>query len=218
MSIRLLIVILVYNIITFVYSSDEDILSFETEASNNMIIPVNQTYTQQIHSILFPNYSSIIEMLNLNLPDQAHTNRLLTGDRVLYDVKNPPPGNVLNQTLCGQCHGLATCPVLNGLLIQEVYYPTQNINYGTCKIIDALGVRFSSEIFGQGLTFRDTPQCRDIVMQYLCLFWGSQSSMYVNLCLWKEQTTNPDPLLHQYSPRPPCRSFCIQVRSFVCPV
>lgn len=50
-----------------------------------------------------------------------------------------------------------------------------------------------------------------IVLQYLCLFWGSDNSMYSNLCVYQEDKSDPDPLNHRVAPRPPCRSFCTQV-------
>jgi hypothetical protein len=122
-----------------------------------------------------------------------------------------PSDFVANKVQCSNCQGLDKCRVLNGKLIEERYYGSINLQYGTCTIIESLGVRMDEEIFGQGRAFRDTPQCREIVMQYLCLFWGSQNSMYRNYCYWKEDVSNPDPTRHVIAPRPPCRSFCVQV-------
>jgi hypothetical protein len=51
----------------------------------------------------------------------------------------------------------------------------------------------------------------DIVMQYLCLFWGSDNSMYTNFCIYQEDVSDPNPINHKLSPRQPCRSFCVQV-------
>ena len=149
--------------------------------------------------ILFPNGSP-----NRNSSPRDKYSRALATP----DPNNPPEG--VDDAVCVICHGLEYCDVLNGLLIEEVYYPRQD-ELGTCSIIEALGIRMDSEIFGIGRTFRDTPQCRDIVMQYLCLFWGSQNDMYTNLCFWKEDVSSPDPDQHKISPRPPCRSFCVQV-------
>lgn len=150
----------------------------------------------ELEELLFPNWSE-----QLAASDQYR--RALSPD-----PNNPPEG--VSDAVCVICHGLDYCDVLNGLLIQEVYYPKQDV-LGTCSIIENLGIRMNNEIFGIGRTFRDTPQCRDIVMQYLCLFWGSQNEMYTNLCFWREDVTNPDPDQHKISPRPPCRSFCVQV-------
>lgn len=149
--------------------------------------------------ILFPNGSP-----NRNSSPRDQYSRALATP----DPNNPPEG--VDDAVCVICHGLEYCDVLNGLLIEEVYYPKQD-ELGTCSIIEALGIRMDSEIFGIGRTFRDTTQCRDIVMQYLCLFWGSQNDMYTNLCFWKEDVSSPDPDQHKISPRPPCRSFCVQV-------
>ncbi len=48
-------------------------------------------------------------------------------------------------------------------------------------------------------------------MQYLCMFWGSENLMYTNVCLYQEDTNNAIPELKRFAPRPPCRSFCVQV-------
>lgn len=46
-------------------------------------------------------------------------------------------------------------------------------------------------------------------MQYLCLFYGSNNAMYTNNC--KDDLSSPDPNGYLFVPRPPCRSFCVQV-------
>mmetsp|Transcript_13065 Transcript_13065/g.12660 ORF Transcript_13065/g.12660 Transcript_13065/m.12660 type:complete len:262 (-) Transcript_13065:1056-1841(-) len=119
--------------------------------------------------------------------------------------------------LCAICNGLSVCNILNGLLVQEVYYP-QGGNVGgegTCRIIDERGVRLSNgdKTFGPDSTFRDTPTCRNIVMQYLCLFWGSDNPMYTNHCIFQEDVSAPNPALHRIAPRAPCKSFCVQIAS-----
>ena len=136
-----------------------------------------------------------------------------TPARQLQDVDDPPDD--LDGTICVICRGLQQCSVLNGLLVEEKYYPEQNLELGTCSIIDGLGERMANEIFGIGRTFRDTTQCRDIVLQYLCLFWASQNDMYDNYCFWMEDVSSPNPDEHQIAPRPPCRSFCVQVMSVI---
>lgn len=72
---------------------------------------------------------------------------------------------------CVTCQGLNYCSNLNGYLIEEVYSPNDLIQKDTCSYLDSLGQRLSNEIFGQGRSFRDSAQCRSIVLQYLCLFW-----------------------------------------------
>jgi hypothetical protein len=152
---------------------------------------------QRYRELLFPNRSKVKSQ-----PEGR--SRVL-----LPDINNPPDG--VDTAICAICRGLDYCTALNGFLIQEVYYPASNSQLGTCSIIDDLGKRMSEEIFGIGRTFRDTPQCRTIVMQYLCLFWGTENDMYTNLCYWKEETQDPDPTKHEVTGRPPCRSFCVQV-------
>ena len=100
--------------------------------------------------------------------------------------------------------------------IEETYYPDSSQNTGgnnenTCSILENLGKRVKLEIFGTSKSFRDTATCKSMVMQYLCLFWGSDNRMYRNLCVWFEDVTNEDINLHVIAPRPPCRSFCVQV-------
>lgn len=99
------------------------------------------------------------------------------------------------------------CSILENLLIMEVYLPNNPEARGTCNVIEALGQRMYDEVFGNGKTFRDTTQCKDIVMQYLCLFWGSDNNMYTNHCINQEDYTSVNPLFHKISPRPPCRRY-----------
>ena len=116
---------------------------------------------------------------------------------------------------CVRCLGLSTCRVLNNKRIEETYYPSELTGSGgnanTCTILEELGNRVALEVFGTGRTFRDTPTCREMVNQYLCLFWGSDNLMYRNLCIYYEETDDPEEINHVKSPRPPCRSFCVQV-------
>ena len=112
---------------------------------------------------------------------------------------------------CVICRDMSYCPRLNGFQIQEVYLPYNLNDLGTCKVLDALGEKVATEVFGNGRTFRDTPQCKDIVMQYLCLFYGSDNDMYTNNCINQEDVSDSNPINHKVAPRPPCRSFCVQV-------
>lgn len=123
--------------------------------------------------------------------------------KIPYSPSNPVP--------CVKCQNLDQCKSLNGFQIQEVYYPNNLAYRETCNVIESLGVRQSSELFGNGRTFRDTPQCREIVMQYLCLFYGSNNAMYTNYCIFQEDYTPPKVEDQLIAPRPPCRSFCVQI-------
>ena len=106
--------------------------------------------------------------------------------------------DIAKQLQCAICAGLTACTALNTLLIQEVYYPIPGSSKdpgelgGTCQILDERGQRFASNvegndesIFGPDNTFRDTPTCRDLVLQYLCLWWGSDNGMYTNFCVYQ---------------------------------
>eukprot|EP01041_Mallomonas_annulata_P008451 gene8451-17423_t len=118
---------------------------------------------------------------------------------------------------CPKCYGLKYCSILNGYMVEEVYISKQYyvgsavVTKGTCSVYEALGKQMYNEIFGKGKPFNDDSQCREMVMQYLCLFWASDNYMYRNSCIDKEDTTGPDPADHRLSPRYPCRSFCIQI-------
>ena len=50
-----------------------------------------------------------------------------------------------------------------------------------------------------------------MVMEYLCLYWGTDNSMYTNYCIYQEDVSDPNPANHKIAGRPPCRSFCTQV-------
>lgn len=151
---------------------------------------INRTNIERIRNLIFPNRSH----------DREHHSR-----RLQFHPKPAKP------VPCVICSGLKTCSSLNGLLIQEKYFPNNLALLGTCYVTESLGQRVKSEIFGNGKTFRDTSLCQSIVMQYLCLFWGSDNEMYTNLCIYQESVTSGDPSQHIISPRPPCRSFCVQV-------
>lgn len=152
--------------------------------------------TKTLQSQLFPNFTCN------TLLDDKNSRILQSGS------KNTIP--------CVKCSGLSYCSILNGYMIQEVYYP-ENLNLmnlqqiGTCSVIESLGKRLSNEIFGNGRTFRDTSVCRQITLEYLCLFYGSNNAMYKNICIKYEDYSDPNPVSHKVAPRQPCRSFCIQV-------
>jgi len=76
-----------------------------------------------------------------------------------------PPDKYATTVPCEICAGLQTCTALNGLLIQEVYYPQFPGTLGTCKILDQRGERFALDVFGPDKTFRDSPTCRNLVLQ-----------------------------------------------------
>ncbi|CAM9797920.1 unnamed protein product, partial [Chrysoparadoxa australica] len=97
---------------------------------------------------------------------------------------------------CAECFGLNYCRRLNNFMLEDKYYPTEPAILGSC---DNLEYRASKlEVFGPSETFRDTPECRALVYDYTCLWWGSQNGQYDNRCGAEGQ-------------KPPCRSFCVQV-------
>ena len=142
-----------------------------------------------LHKLLYPNQTQFASALE--------THRRLQAD----------------DPTCVTCTGLEYCHVLNGYMIQEVYLPTQIAVRASCTVLEERGRQYTSTIFGPGRTFRDTDLCLDIVMQYLCLFWGTDNPMYKNDCINSEDYSDPDPANQKKVQRPPCRSFCVQVSS-----
>jgi len=155
------------------------------------------------------------------------------------------PAFVSDDVACSFCPAdkMKYCRILSGLMVQETYLPKDTSKKEICTVLEALGARLSGEIFGNGRAFRDTADCRsknfpvtvlnqllttlnsclsffvfkkDMVMQYVCLFYGSDSSQYRNYCVYKEVVTNVGVNDQQQAPRAPCRSFCVQVRLFLC--
>jgi hypothetical protein len=181
-------------------------------ALSNAAVEVEEK-VKAMNRLLFPDRDYILDTIGKAPPlRQEHAQSLREEDPYRRSLRLTQPDDWnADDVTCSTCNGLDICTVLNDLLVEERYYPVVNIDFGTCTIIEALGVRMSEEIFGVGKTFRDTTQCREIVMQYLCLFWGSQNDMYRNYCYWSEDVSDPEPTKHLIAPRPPCRSFCVQV-------
>jgi len=156
----------------------------------------------ELQELLFPNPSDILQIVGGDV-EQEHR----------YLAKR----SQANPAQCVKCHDLKYCSVINGYMIEEVYISKQYSSAaeiaakGTCTVFEALGERMSKELFGVGKTFRDNDQCRSMVLQYLCLFWSSDNNMYTNSCINFEDVSSPDPTQHLLAPRPPCRSFCVQV-------
>lgn len=99
---------------------------------------------------------------------------------------------------CIACNDLTYCTVLQGMQIEDKYYPDQRLIKGSCVNLDDRVERLQDSIFGQDKTFRDTDACRDLVNDYICLWWGSENTQYDNRCA-------------NYGEVMPCRSFCVQV-------
>jgi len=157
-------------------------------------------------------YRSILFPIDLKYPERNSTASM--SRKLLVRAVDPKPN-------CPFCLNLKYCKILNGYMTEEVYiskqyYTSSYVGHlieteGTCSVFEALGKRMYNEVFGSGKPFRDEPQCREMVMQYLCLFWGSDNYMYRNSCIYHEDTSSPDPLQHKLTPRYPCRSFCVQI-------
>ena len=104
------------------------------------------------------------DIKNILFPNRTASDTSAAGPRRLKGVYT-------TAVPCVTCQGLKYCSNLNGYLLEEVYSPNDLIQRDTCVYLDSLGQRLNNEIFGQDRTFRDTAQCRSIVLQYLCLFW-----------------------------------------------
>lgn len=163
-----------------------------------------------LEALIFPNMSSMYDDLGVSLrhlrrPGDPQQRSLADDSKCL--------GTAGTQVMCVTCRGMKYCGALDGYMVEEVYLPDNPDALGTCKAIDQLGNRVQEKVFGRGATFRNSYQCRDLVMQYLCLFWGSDNSQYSNGCASVdcEDVSSSIPANHKLAPRPPCRSFCVVV-------
>src|SRR3546814_905472 len=116
---------------------------------------------------------------------------------------------------CVTCSELEYCQILNGYMVEEVYLPSQISVRATCTVLEQRAKKYADTIFGAGRTFRQTDFCLNIVLQYLCLFWGTDNNMYSNGCINQEDYSDPDPANQKKVQRPPCRSFCVQVHVLI---
>lgn len=165
-------------------------------------------FTAHMNGLLFPNSSAVgSPLMRESAMSGLDRIKQMPGEFMLPDQQK----RNLQDYQCIVCRDMEYCSALNGLLIEEIYLPDNPEDMGTCRVIDELGRQVSIEVFGNGRSFRDTPQCRDIVMQYLCLFYGSDNLMYTNNCINQEDVSDSNPVNHKVAPRPPCRSFCVQV-------
>ena len=195
---------------------------WEHEAS----FPYNTQQATDLNSILYPpiqddivvrtefeNYRRLAESSNL-IESNVDQRALAEGDPTSQPSSAPTDVRIIqvsDDVVCVACKDLEYCQILNGYMVQEVYYPDNPEFLGTCKVIESLAERLDGEIFGVGRTFRDTPQCRSIVMQYLCLFWGSNNTMYDNGCNALDEVNRPLKNKQINTQTPPCRSFCVQI-------
>ncbi|CAN0042884.1 unnamed protein product [Ectocarpus sp. 12 AP-2014] len=97
---------------------------------------------------------------------------------------------------CIECFGLSYCDVLNGYKVEDKYFPGEATILGSCENFEDRASRL--EVFGPSKTFRDTDACREMVIDYTCLWWGSANEMYDNRCGIEAQVY-------------PCRSYCVQL-------
>ena len=162
-----------------------------SSSSRNDNVPAllpNKPFQSPLELLLFPNRTKIYDEYGQVINVDENNRALSFGTDTYTD-------DIAKRLQCTSCADLTYCTALNTLLIQEVYYPiplSTTISHSTCQILDERGQRFSSNvegndesIFGPDNTFRDTPTCRDLVLQYLCLWWGSDNSMYTNFCVYQ---------------------------------
>lgn len=131
--------------------------------------PTLQRHRSPLEELLFPNRSKTYDDAGQLVAYDPHGRKLrydAHGRLLSFPGTGPyPPDKYSTAVPCEICAGLKTCKVLNGLLIQEFYYPQFPGTLGTCLILDQRGERFALEMFGPDKTFRDSPTCRDLVMQ-----------------------------------------------------
>ena len=168
--------------------------SSSSRSDNVPALLPNKPFQSPLELLLFPNRTK-------NYDEHGQVINVDGNNRALSFGTDTYTDDVAKSVQCAICADLTYCTALNTLLIQEVYYPIPKSTKdpgeegGTCQILDERGQRFSSNvegndesIFGPDNTFRDTPTCRDLVLQYLCLWWGSDNSMYTNFCVYQVGT------------------------------
>jgi len=171
----------------------------ERGADRKLALSLEEEREKRLMDLLFPNRTTSA----FPFRRQTHSHDTARDLKEVYDPAHP--------VVCIKCQNMVSCPALNNFQIQEIYLPNNLEQHGTCTVLDQLGKIIQSEIFGPSKTFRKDPQCMEIVMEYLCLFWGSNSDQYTNYCVFQEDVSDPNPLNHRVAPRPPCRSFCTQI-------
>jgi hypothetical protein len=107
---------------------------------------------EELKELLFPNRTQTLSMYESN-----------KFQRKLQIAKKARTGN----EPCTTCGELANCPILSGFMVQEVYYPKNTALRETCNVLNDLGGRISSTVFGAGRTFRDTPDCRGELLLFI---------------------------------------------------
>lgn len=184
----------------------------------SFLIFYSPCYTTSDHSeSLSERKRKLHQLKNILFPDLIHKHNHKETNTSQSHIRSLLIRGIDYTAQCPKCNNLKYCSILNNYMVEEVYInrlfaTAEEINEkGTCTVIEQLGRRSYHEIFGDGKPFRDEPQCRDMVMQYLCLFWGSNNNMYRNSCVFQEDTHSADPKDHKLAQRPPCRSFCTQI-------
>ncbi|GMI48255.1 hypothetical protein TrCOL_g12361 [Triparma columacea] len=120
-----------------------------------------------------------------------------------------PTGTNFCCTNCNQ-EQMKKCSVLGGNLIEDKYGKLRAGVGGddSCSNLEYRAERLGKQVFGPTKTFRDTPECRRIVYDYTCYWWGSDNSVYTNNC--KEKVLLFDGNFAE-AVLPPCLDFCTEV-------
>ncbi|GMH75297.1 hypothetical protein TrVE_jg7504 [Triparma verrucosa] len=145
--------------------------------------------------------------------------RQLQTDDAVDDGYVPDPGDGTDDgecTLegpkfcCTNCNKekMKLCRKLGGKLLEDKYGRLKkgSEDDDSCTNLEQRAERL--DVFGKTKTFRDTPECRIMVYDYTCLWWGSDNAVYSNNC--KEDKELPDGTKAEAAFQP-CLSYCTQV-------
>ncbi|GMH57556.1 hypothetical protein TrLO_g15230 [Triparma laevis f. longispina] len=111
---------------------------------------------------------------------------------------------------CTNCNKekMVLCRELGGKLLEDKYgmLKPDSQDDDSCTNLEERASRL--DVFGRTKTFRDTPECRTMVYDYTCLWWGSDNAVYTNNCKERKELTDGTFAEAAYQP---CLSFCTQL-------
>ncbi len=101
------------------------------------------------------------------------------------------------------------CRVLGGALVHDTYGLAKQENRGENSCVDLENRASRLDVFGPTKTFRDSEECRQMVYDYTCYWWGSDNQYYWNPCKDQAKELIDGSIVKVKDP--PCKSYCLEV-------